>query len=134
MSNITFPDAIDGYITCASEPMNGIRVKIELLADVQIGAKLMLSWQGFRDVDGTSPIQGTETSLIHYVKENDISNGVVMTIGNYFQHIKPIKHGSARASYTIDDVPYPFATVRIFLLNAAGQTCDEVTKTETGRV
>ncbi|EJM22222.1 hypothetical protein PMI21_00033 [Pseudomonas sp. GM18] len=126
MSNITFPDAFNGSIICRSNPINGIRVKLEPLTGVQIGAVLKLSWLGFSDDAGTSPIPDTETSLNHFVTKSDIADGVEKTIGDYFQHIKPIRNGSARASYTINGGSPTFADIRVRLVNAVGETCDEI--------
>ncbi|MGG2020545.1 hypothetical protein AB1J88_10970 [Pseudomonas sp. S8] len=126
MSDITFPDAKDGVINCRSNPMGGVRVKVRLLPDTQIGAVLKLNWQGYTDQAGKQPIVGTETSLKHAITSEDISEGVVITVGDWSTHIKPIKDGSARATYAINGGEVGDALVQVRLLNAAGQSCDEV--------
>lgn len=126
MSDITFPGAEDGVITCRSNPMDGVKVKVMLPSGTKIGAVLKLSWHGYSDQAGEQPIPGTETSLDHVINEGDISNGVEKTIGKWLTHIKPIENGSARATYTINGGGGGNALVQVRLLNAAGQSCDGV--------
>ncbi|MCU1772602.1 hypothetical protein [Pseudomonas sp. 13B_3.2_Bac1] len=126
MSVILFPDSINNTILCSADPMNGVKVKVRLLPGTQIGAVLKLDWQGCSDPAGQQPIPGTETSLNHFVTEADISNGVDETIGQWLTHIKPIKHGSARVTCTINGGGETNAVVRVILVNFDGQFCDEV--------
>ena len=126
MSDITFPDAENGVINCRSNPMGGVRVKVRLLPGTQIGAVLKLDWQGYSDRAGEQLIPGTQTSLNHFITESDIANGVEKTIGDWSAHIKPIKNGSARVTNTINGGGGGDALVQVRLLNAAGQSCDEV--------
>ena len=125
MTQITFPDAVNGRITCDSDPMNGVRVKIGSL-DAQVNDDLKLSWQGCSDTSGKVPIPGTETSLTFKLTSGDIANGVEKTIGEYFQHIKPIKNGSALVTCTINGGGGTSVSIVVMLLNTAGLTCDQV--------
>lgn len=128
MSDITFPDAVtlpDGKpaITCESEPMKGVKVKIGPLAGVQIGAVLKLLWLGRNDQGVSLP--GTETSLNHFVTPDTVKEGVELTIKDYERHIKPIRDGSAEVGYTINGGSSTSVVLAVFLLNADNQTCDE---------
>lgn len=125
MTQITFPGAVNGRITCASNPMKGVRVKIESL-DAQVNDDLELSWQGFSDTSGQVPIPGTQVSLTFKLTSDDIANGVEKVIGQYLLHIKPIGNGSARVTVTINSVVEPSVLIGVVLLNSAGQSCDEV--------
>ncbi|QJP96513.1 MULTISPECIES: hypothetical protein [Pseudomonas] len=126
MSDITFPGAINGVITCLSDPMNGIRVKIGPLTGAQIGGVLKITWQGYSDPSGTVPIPGTQTSRNHFITQNDVDNGLEKTIGDWHAHIKPIQTGSARVGYTINGGGEKNALAAVRLLNPIGQSCDEV--------
>ncbi|PTT33367.1 hypothetical protein [Pseudomonas sp. HMWF021] len=126
MSDITFPGAINGVISCRSTPQNGVKIKVGPLSGVQIGAVLKLDWQGYSDKAGEQPIPGTQTSLNHFITESDIANGIEKTIYDWSAHIKPIKDGSARVTYTINGGGGKNALVQVRLLNGAGQSCDEV--------
>lgn len=126
MSDITFPDAFDGVIICDSNPMNGVRVQIGPLTGAQIGGVLKITWQGYSDPSGTILIPGTQTSLNHFITQNDVDNGLEKTIGDWLANIKPIQDGSARVDYTINGGGGNNALVSVRLLNAIGQSCDEV--------
>ncbi|POA30644.1 hypothetical protein [Pseudomonas sp. GW456-12-1-14-TSB6] len=126
MSDITFPGAINGVITCRSDPMNGIKVKIGPLTGAQIGGVLTITWQGYSDPSGSVPIPGTQTSLNHFITQNDVDNGVEKNIGDWLANIKPIQNGSARVDYTINGGGGNNALVAVRLLNSSGQSCDEV--------
>ncbi|WP_095191938.1 hypothetical protein [Pseudomonas sp. Irchel 3E19] len=126
MSEITFPDAVRGVINCSSKPMDGVKVKIGPLTDTPEGAVLKISWQGFSDSEGQTPIPGANTSLNHFVTPGDVANGLEKTIGDWIPHIKPIKNGSARVTYTINGGGGNTASVLVRLLNASNQSCDEV--------
>ena len=127
-SSISFPDVDQefGLINCSSNPMAGIRVAIGPLKGFKVGDVLNLSWEGFSDSELTVPVPETLSSLNHFVVQDDIDNGLEKTIGDYFKHIKPIRDGWGKASYAINGNESTQASVRVVLLNAAGQTCDEV--------
>jgi hypothetical protein len=127
MSDITFPDAVDGIISCNSKPHeDGVKIKVGPLLGTRIGDVLKLDWQGYSDHAGEQPIPGTQTSFIHFITEPDITDGVEKTVVNWEEHIKPIKMGSARVTYTINGGGGKTAQVPVFLLNAEGLSCDEV--------
>ncbi|MGG7674223.1 hypothetical protein [Pseudomonas sp. WC2] len=125
MSDVTFPGAINGVISCRSQPMNGVKVRVGPLPETQIGAILQLSWQGYSDRNGQTPIPGTSTSLNHLLTQDDIDKGLDKTIGDWLEHIKPIKVGSARASYTINGAGGKTALIDVILLNTSNESCDE---------
>ncbi|WP_434607583.1 hypothetical protein J3P80_05230 [Pseudomonas sp. D2-30] len=121
--SITFPGTDPtGIISCRSNPMEGISFRIDLTG-VQVGAVVLFSWQGFRDQALTDPIRGTRTVGEYVVEQSDIDKRFLEgKIGEYFKHIKPIRYGWGKASYTIEVM----AKVEVNLLNSSGQTCDEV--------
>jgi hypothetical protein len=124
--SISFPGAIGGRIVCRSDPMNGIEVLVNL-SGVQVGAVFILSWQGFRDSELTQPVPGTQISLArHFVEQSDIDGGLTRRIGEWLEHIKPIRNGWGKAYYTINGGNEVIASIQVQLLNAAGQSCDEV--------
>jgi hypothetical protein len=108
------------------EADGGINVAIGPLKGFRVGDVLNLSWEGFSDPELTKPVPGTLTSLNYFVVQDDIDNGLIKTIGEYFQHIKPIRVGWGKASYTINGNQPTQASVQVHLLNGVGQTCDEV--------
>ncbi|MGY2442448.1 hypothetical protein [Pseudomonas sp. SDO52101_S400] len=126
MSDITFPDVFNGVINCRSNPMNGVRVQIGPLTGAQIGGVLKITWQGYSDRSGTVPIPGTQTSLNRFITQDEVDNGLEQTIGDWLANIKPIRVGSARVDFTINGGGGNNALVEVFLLNAAGESCDEV--------
>jgi hypothetical protein len=126
-SSISFPDVHPEFgINCSSNPMEGIRVAIGPLNGFRVGDVLNLSWEGFSDPELTKPVPETLTSLNHFVVQDDIDNGLIKTIGEYYQHIKPIRIGWGKASYAINGNQPTQASVRVHLLNGVGQTCDEI--------
>ncbi|AZZ74527.1 MULTISPECIES: hypothetical protein [unclassified Pseudomonas] len=130
---ITFPDAdldVDPnqpYLNCNSNPMQGLKVAIGPLRDVQVGAVLNISWEGFEDKESTKPVKGTLNSVTHFVTEDDREKGFVVKIGDYFQHLKPIRSGWGKASYTINGAGIIDASLRVYLIYPSGDFCDEVT-------
>lgn len=124
--SISFPRAIGGRIMCASDPMHGIEVRVDL-SGAQVGAVFILSWQGFRDSELTQPIPGTQISLArHFVEQSDIDKGLTRRIGEWSEHIKPIQRGWGKAFYTINGGNEVLAGIEVNLLNASGHSCDEV--------
>jgi hypothetical protein len=106
--------------------MEGVKFKVTLPKDVQVGQVLTYSWQGYSAPNGGDPIPGTEFSGTREVTQADIEHGAEVTIIDYFTYIKPIKNGSAIATCKINSVTSPEALVQVILLNSSGQTCDEV--------
>ncbi|TDV60052.1 hypothetical protein [Pseudomonas sp. LP_7_YM] len=127
-----FPDAtIYGYINCANEPWNGIRVRLPFPpGEVAVGDEILLSWQGYETLNGITPIEGTEGEFPGTVSAADLSAGSKdMMIEPYVPHIEPILEGSAIARYQLKKSNGQSALsyeglVKITRKLAAGGTCE----------
>lgn len=106
----TFPDAtLQGYIHCAHEPWNGIRVRVEFVRNLfEYQDEITLYWQGYRTLNGNDPIVGTEGVFAWYVNAENVANGYAdILVKPYIPHIEPIVEGSAIASYRLTKVNGP---------------------------
>lgn len=102
-----FPDAtLDGYIHCAHEPWNGIRVRIEFVRNLfEYQDKITLHWQGYRTLNGNDPIAGTEGTFSREISaQNVIDDYLDILVEPFIPHIEPIIEGSAVASYRLTKV------------------------------
>ncbi|QXI23792.1 MULTISPECIES: hypothetical protein [Pseudomonas] len=124
--SITFPGADFGMITCKSNPQKGIEVKVAL-PGAQVGSPWELVWEGFRDAELTQPVEGTQTPpLKDFVTETDTTEGLKRTIGDYFLHIRPIRIGWGKVTFTLNRGNPQHESVHVKLINNAGEDCEGV--------
>lgn len=123
--SITFPGADSGMINCNSNPQQGIEVKVAL-PGAQVGSPWELVWEGFRDAELTQPVEGTQTPpLKGFVTATDTTEGLKRTIGDYFLHIRPIRTGWGKVSFTLNRGNPQHESIHVDLINAAGEYCEE---------
>jgi len=99
-----FPDAtLQGYIHCAHEPWNGIRVRIEFVRNLfEYQDQITLHWQGYRTLNGNDPIAGTEGIFSRTISVQNVTDGYLdILVEPFIPHIEPIIEGSALASYRL---------------------------------
>lgn len=99
-----FPDAtLQGYIHCAHEPWNGIRVRVEFVRNLfEFQDQVTLFWQGYRTLNGRDPIDGTEGMFSRTISAQNVTEGYLdVLVEPFIPHIEPIVEGSALASYRL---------------------------------
>ncbi len=99
-----FPDAtIYGYIHCAHEPWNGIRVRVQFVRNLfEYQDQISLHWQGYRTLNGNDPILGTEGVFARTVSAQNVADGYLdILVEPFIPYIEPIIEGSALASYRL---------------------------------
>ncbi|WP_341959497.1 hypothetical protein [Pseudomonas sp. RC10] len=99
-----FPDAtLQGYIHCAHEPWNGIRVRVAFVRNLfEYQDQITLHWQGYRTLNGNDPIAGTEGVFARTVSVQNVTDGYMdILVEPFIPHIEPIIEGSALASYRL---------------------------------
>lgn len=99
-----FPDATrEGYIHCAHEPWNGIRVRIAFVRNLfEYQDQITLYWQGYRTLNGRDPITGTEGIFSRTISVQNVTDGYLdVLVEPFIPHIEPIIEGSALATYRL---------------------------------
>jgi hypothetical protein len=99
-----FPDAdIYGYIHCAHEPWNGIKVRIVFVRNLfEYQDQITLFWQGYRTWNGNDPIAGTEGTFVRTVSAQNVKDGYLeIVVEPFIPYIEPVVEGSALASYRL---------------------------------
>jgi hypothetical protein len=99
-----FPDAtLYGYIHCAHEPWNGIKVRIVFVRNLfEYQDQITLFWQGFRTLNGNDPIVGTEGTFLRTVSAQHVADGYLdILVEPFIPYIEPMIEGSALASYRL---------------------------------
>lgn len=129
----TFPSADRfNYINCTStpSPVEAVPVRIEIQPDMVSGDVIELRTQGFSNSDGTQPVAGTQTKVVHLLGSIDAEKFVELNIGPYVTAIKPIESGSLDANYSVKRNGVVIgnskrALVKVDLKMPSGGTCPE---------
>jgi len=101
----SFPHAdLYGYLNCCAVPRlwEGVTVRVEGHARFAAGDRIVLSWQGCENLNGTRPIPGAAATFSRTLTAAEASNGLEQVVLPFDTLIAPmVDNGSALAGYTL---------------------------------